>query len=43
MDKLYGKSLGRFAAALYDGGKLTQEDVAELRAFLDGLEEGKLE
>lgn len=43
LDKLYGKSLGRFAAALYDGGKLTREDVEELREFLDGVEDWMLE
>lgn len=43
LDKLYGKSLGRFATALYDGGKLTREDVEELREFLDGVEEWMLE
>ena len=39
--KLYQGSLSRFAAALYDGGALSREDVAELRAYLDSLEEGK--
>lgn len=38
--KLYQGSLSRFAAALYDGGTLSKEDVAELRAYLDSLEEG---
>lgn len=42
LDKLYGKSLGRFAAALYDGGKLSREDVEELREFLDGVEDWML-
>lgn len=37
LEKLYEGSLKRFAAALYDEGALTQEDVAELRAFLDTL------
>lgn len=37
LEKLYEGSLKRFAASLYDGGALTQEDVAELRAFLDTL------
>lgn len=37
--KLYQGSLSRFAAALYDGGTLSREDVAELRAYLDSLEE----
>ena len=39
--KLYQGSLSRFAAALYDGGALSQADVAELRAYLDSLEEGR--
>lgn len=40
LDRLYAGSLKRFAAALYDGGSLRAEDVAELRAFLNGLGEG---
>ena len=40
LGKLYGGSLKRFAAALYDGGGLRREDVDELRAFLDQLERG---
>ena len=40
--KLYQGSLSRFAAALYDGGALSPADVAELRAYLDRMdEEGK--
>lgn len=38
LGKLYAGSLSRFTAALYDGGALSQEDLQELRAFLDGLE-----
>ena len=37
LSKLYSGSLKRFAAALYDGGALSGEDVAELRAYLDTL------
>lgn len=37
LEKLYEGSLKRFAASLYDGGSLTQEDVAELRDFLNTL------
>ena len=37
LEKLYEGSLKRFAASLHDGGSLSQEDVAELRAFLDTL------
>ena len=38
LDKLYAGSLRGFAAALYDGGSLSAQDVAELRAYLDTLE-----
>ena len=38
LDKLYGRSLKRFAAALYDGGGLDRAEVDELRAYLDQLE-----
>lgn len=38
LDKLYGSSLKRFAAALYDGGALSPDDLDELRDFLDELE-----
>ena len=38
LGKLYAGSLKRFAAALYDGGNLGKEDVAELRQYLDSLE-----
>lgn len=41
LDRLYGGSLKTFAAALWDGGKLSQADVDELRAFLDQLERGE--
>lgn len=38
LEKLYDNSLKRFAAALYDGGTLSQDDLDELREFLDDLE-----
>ncbi len=41
LDKLYGGSLKTFAAALWDGGKLSRADVDELRTFLDALERGE--
>ena len=41
LDKLYAGSLKRFAAALYDGGALGQDDLAELHAYLDELAEGR--
>ena len=40
LEKLYGNSLKRFTAALYDGGSLTPKDLAELREYLDALEGG---
>ena len=39
LSKLYAGSLKRFAAALYDGGTLTGQDVEELQAYLDTLKE----
>ena len=39
LEKLYGNSLKRFTAALYDGGALGREELDELRAYLDELEE----
>lgn len=41
LEKLYEGSLRTFAAALWDGGRLSREDVTELRNFLDELEGGK--
>lgn len=40
LKKLYDGSLKTFAAALWDGGKLSQAEVGELRSFLDELEKG---
>ena len=37
--KLYGGSLSRFAAALYDGERVAPEEVAALQALLDQLKE----
>ena len=39
LDRLYGRSLKRFAAALHDGGTLRREEVEELRGYLDELEQ----
>ena len=39
LGKLYAGSLKRFAAALYDGGALSKEDVEELRSYLSTLGE----
>lgn len=41
LEKLYEGSLKTFAAALWDGGSLSREDVSELKNFLDELEGGK--
>lgn len=37
LKKLYDNSLGRFAAALYDGEPAGQEALSELQALLDEL------
>jgi len=41
LEKLYDGSLKTFAAALWDGGRLSAEDVSELRSYLDELEGGR--
>ena len=41
LEKLYDGSLKTFAAALWDGGRLTASQVSELRAYLDELEGGE--
>ena len=41
LKKLYGGSLSRFAAALYDGDKVAPEEVEDLQALLDQLKEGE--
>lgn len=41
LEKLYDGSLKTFAAALWDGGRLSPADVNELRDYLDELEGGK--
>lgn len=40
LDKLYGGSLKTFTAALWSGGRLSEEEVSDLRAYLDELERG---
>ena len=35
LEKLYGNSLSGFVACLYDGGEISEEDLEELREFLD--------
>lgn len=37
LEKLYGNSIKRFTAALYDGGALSREELTELRRYLDEL------
>lgn len=39
LEKLYGNSIKRFAAALYDGGGVSRQDLQELRDYLDELGE----
>ena len=39
LDKLYRHSLKDFTAALYDGGALDRQELDELRAYLDTLEQ----
>lgn len=41
LEKLYAGSLKTFAAALWDGGRLSQTEVAELREYLEELEGGR--
>ena len=40
LKKLYGNSISRFAAALYDGQKVDQEELAQLQDLLDRLSGG---
>ena len=37
LNKLYGGSLKTFAAALWDGGKLSRDEVSELQNYLEAL------
>ena len=37
LKKLYGNSLSRFAAALYDGQEINREELKRLSKFLDEL------
>ena len=41
LDKLYGGSLSRFAAALYDGRPVDREELQALQALLDTLRENE--
>lgn len=41
LEKLYEGSLKTFAAALWDGGRLSASQVSELRDYLDQLEGGE--
>lgn len=40
LKKLYGNSVKRFVAALYDGKGLSKSQVDELKDYLDSLEKG---
>lgn len=39
LEKLYHNSLKNFVTSLYDGNKLTKDDVNELKEFLDKISE----
>ncbi len=39
LEKLYGNSLKNFVASLYDGKRVDQAELSELRAFLDEVKE----
>ncbi|MEG1254921.1 BlaI/MecI/CopY family transcriptional regulator [Clostridium sp.] len=41
LEKLYGNSLKNFVAALYAGDKVDEDQLSELRIFLDKTKEGK--
>ena len=39
LEKLYDKSAKNFIACLYQGKRMSKENIQELRAYLDSLEE----
>lgn len=39
LEKLYGNSLKKFVASLYQGKKMNAEDIKELHEFLQEMEE----
>ena len=39
LEKLYGNSLKKFVAFLYQGKKMNQDDIKELHDFLEELED----
>ena len=39
LEKLYGNSLKKFVASLYQGKKMNQDDIKELHDFLEELED----
>lgn len=39
LEKMFGGSLSSFAAALYTDEKLSEQDIAELQAFIDSKKE----
>lgn len=41
LEKLYGNSLKKFVASLYQGKKMDEDDIKELHDFLEEMEENK--
>lgn len=39
LDRLFNRSATKFIASLYEGKKFSAEEISELRAYLDSLEE----
>ncbi|MCH5264409.1 MAG: BlaI/MecI/CopY family transcriptional regulator [Lachnospiraceae bacterium] len=42
LSRMYGNSLKNFVTALYDGRKMSQSEIQELKEYLDELEEETL-
>ncbi len=41
ISRLYGNSVSRLVAGLYNSNSITESDIDELRAFLDSIERGE--
>ncbi len=41
INRLYGNSVSRLVAGLYNSNSITEEDIDELRALLDSIERGE--
>lgn len=41
LDKLYDKSATKLIASLYQGGKLSKEEITNLREYLDSMDKGE--